>query len=78
MPEYPAVARQNGATGLVRISAVIDEHGIVKDAKVVSGHPMLAEAARRAVLRWKYKPATLDGQPIATNVKIEIRFRNGN
>jgi protein TonB len=78
LPDYPQLAREIRAAGLVRISAVVDEHGNVKDARVVSGHPMLADAARRAVLVWKYKPATLNGQPIQANVSIEIQFGDGN
>jgi protein TonB len=78
MPEYPAMARQRGVVGVVRMEAMIDEHGAVQNVKVVSGDPILAAAAKNAVLKWKYKAATLNGQPIATNVTIQVLFGDRN
>jgi len=78
MPGYPPLARRANAFGPVRLGALIDEHGVVKSVKVLSGHPTLAAAAKNAVLKWKYKAATLNGQPIATNVVIQISFGDGN
>ena len=78
MPDYSAAAREIRAAGVVRIVAQIDEHGEVKNVQVVSGHPMLAASAKAAVLRWKYKPATLNDKPIATTVQIQISFASGN
>jgi TonB family protein len=58
----------------VRLSATIDEHGNIKDVKVLSGDVILAASARNAVLLWKYKPATLNGKPVATTTEIQILF----
>jgi len=74
LPEIPVLARQRAAYGLVKIDAVIDEHGAVKSVKVVAGDPILGGAAKSAVLTWKYKPATLNDQPIASEAKIQINF----
>src|SRR5207237_6902799 len=41
--------------GTVVVDAVIDEHGNVVQARVVSGHPLLMDAALKAVLLWKYE-----------------------
>jgi len=73
-PVYPALAKQHGFLGTVRLEATIDERGAVKNVKVLSGHPILAAAARTAVLMWKYKAATLNDRPIASNTMITIRF----
>jgi TonB family protein len=76
LPEYPDVARQRRIFGTVQIEATIDEKGTVKTAKVLSGDPILSEAARNSVLKWKYKAATLNGQPIATTRTIRVSFAN--
>jgi protein TonB len=78
LPDYPALARLRGTFGVVRMEATIDERGAVKNVKVVSGDVVLAAAAKNAVLKWKYKAATLNGQPIATNVTIQVLFGDRN
>jgi TonB family protein len=62
----------------VRLTAAIDERGEVNNVKVVSGDAVLATAAKNAVLQWKYKPATLNGRPIATTTEIQIVFGDQN
>jgi len=47
----------------------------VRDLKVLSGNPMLAEAARDAVRRWRYQPAKLDGEPIEVRTDIDVDFK---
>jgi protein TonB len=74
MPDYPPMARQRAISGVVRLTATIDEHGNVKNVKVLSGDVILAASARNAVLLWKYKPAILNGQPVPTNTEISITF----
>jgi protein TonB len=78
LPEYPNLARQRGVTGIVRLTAAIDERGEVNNVKVVSGDAVLATAAKNAVLQWKYKPATLNGRPITTTTEIQIVFGEQN
>jgi len=73
-PEYPALARQVHLSGTVVIDAVIDEHGNVAQASVVSGHPLLVSEALKAVLQWKYEPTTLNGQPVSVELKVQVRF----
>lgn len=74
-PHYPAVARAARAEGLVIIDAVIDEQGNVVEAKVVEGPPLLIAAALEAVLKWKYEPTYLNGEPVALNTHIQVNFR---
>ena len=74
MPDYPVLARVRGIAGAVRLEATIDERGTVANVRVLSGDPILAAAAKKAVLRWRYKPATLNGQWIATDATIQVLF----
>jgi protein TonB len=73
-PEYPKVARQMGASGVVEIEATIGTDGRVKNPKAVKGNPMLQKAAIDAVMEWKYKPALLNGKPVESPVQIKLNF----
>ena len=77
-PEYPPLARQAHVRGVVVVSAVIDEHGNVVQARVLSGHPLLVPAALQAVLQWKYEPTTLNGTPVAVELELTVRFNLGS
>ncbi|MFZ3340134.1 MAG: energy transducer TonB [Terriglobales bacterium] len=73
-PEYPADARQARIQGTVILQAVIDKDGNVADLSLVSGHPMLAPAAIRAVKQWKYKPYLLNGVPMPVETQVTVNF----
>jgi protein TonB len=74
-PVYPPLARETHIWGAVVVDAVIDEHGNVVQARVVSGHPFLMEAALKAVLLWKYEPTTLNGQPVSVELQVQVHFK---
>jgi protein TonB len=78
LPVYPDAARKRAVLGEVRLEAQIDDKGNVQNLKVLSGDPVLAAAAKAAVLKWKYQPGTLNGRPIATPVQIQILFGDRN
>ncbi len=73
-PAYPPLAREAHIWGTVVVEAVIDEHGNVVQARVVSGHPLLMDAALKAVLQWKYEPTTLNGQPVSVELQVQVHF----
>jgi protein TonB len=74
LPIYPQNAKQAGVGGDVVIKTTIDQKGSVVDMHVVSGPLMLREAALEALKRWKYEPSKLDGQPIAVQMLVTIKF----
>jgi TonB family protein len=74
-PTYPTAARQSGITGNVVIAAEVDKSGNVGAMKVVSGPATLQAPAMTAMKQWKYQPATLDGEPISTQVTVTIKFQ---
>jgi periplasmic protein TonB len=74
-PEYPALARQTRVQGDVKIDAILDEQGNVIDMKVVSGHPLLYQAAVDALKKWKYEPTYLNDRPIAVELIVTITFQ---
>jgi TonB family protein len=74
-PVYPAIARSQRISGDVRIDALIDVNGRVSEMKVISGPAVLHQAAMDALRRWKYAPATLDGNPVPMHLAVTIQFR---
>jgi protein TonB len=74
-PAYPQIAKSQRLSGDVKIDALIDEHGRVTGMKVVSGPVMLQQAAMDALKQWKYKPATLNGNPVSMHLLVTIQFR---
>jgi TonB family protein len=76
-PKYPAVAEMAHIQGDVFLRIAIDERGRVGEAKGVSGHPMLLEAAVPAVQAWQFDPFTEDGKPVAVHALVKIAFDLG-
>ena len=72
--EYPKIAKQTGAKGTVVLTATIGADGSIKKVKVVSGHPMLTNAAAEAVKQWKYRPTLLNGQPVESETQVMVNF----
>jgi TonB family protein len=56
-PEYPAIAERMKLTGTVQVQVLVKPDGTVKEVKILGGHPLLAAALARAVMKWKYQPA---------------------
>ncbi len=76
MPVYPPVARSAGVAGKVVVEASISPAGAVVATKVLSGPAMLRQAAVDALKRWKYRPATLNGTPVAVDITVTMSFHN--
>ena len=74
-PQYPVLARQIRLEGTVEIRAIISRDGSVRSVEILSGHLLLAQAARDAVLRWRYQPTLLNGQPVEVETLITVHFR---
>jgi len=74
LPVYPSIARSSGIEGSVVVEASIGPAGSVVSTKVISGSPMLRQAALDALRRWKYQPATLNGEPVAVQINVTIQF----
>ena len=71
-PVYPPLARQERIQGTVVLHAIIAKDGIV--ASLVSGHPMLVNAAMDAVKQWHYKPYMVDGAAVEVQTTINVNF----
>jgi TonB family protein len=73
-PVYPSNALQSQVQGEVLVNATIGKDGIPKNLKVIRGDQRLTSAALAAIGQWRYRPATLAGDPIETQIEITIDF----
>lgn len=73
-PTYPAIARIRRLSGSVVIQVTIGKDGKAHNPKFLSGQPVFRDAAFDAVKQWKFKPATLNGEPIDQTTEIKMDF----
>ena len=75
-PEYTEEARQARIQGTVVIDVVVEPDGTVTVLGVVKSlNPGLDQRAIEAVSRWRFRPATRDGQPVKVSADVEVNFR---
>jgi TonB family protein len=73
-PEYPVVARQARISGTVSLQALIGPDGHIQSLTVISGHPLLRQAALDAVKQWVYQPTLLNEKPVSVSTTIDVIF----
>lgn len=72
-PEFPEKARKEHPKEKIVLRLVVGSNGLPRDIRVQRSLSLeLDEAATNAVKKWKFAPATKDGQPVAVKVDIEI------
>ncbi|HWM90342.1 MAG TPA: TonB family protein [Thermoanaerobaculia bacterium] len=75
-PRYTEMARKARVQGMVILDAVIDVNGNVVDLKVRKGQPMgLDQSAMDAVRTWRFRAATLHGQPVKVYFTLTVNFQ---
>ena len=75
LPVYPVEAVEEDISGTVRLEATVTKEGTIRGLKVLEGHPLLVEAAKEAVLQWRYRPTYLNGLPVEVITYIVINFK---
>jgi TonB family protein len=73
-PVYPTLARQMKVQGSVILEAMIGRTGLIEDLHVVTGPPILANAAKEAVRQWQFKPHYNGSEPVETQARITVNF----
>lgn len=68
-PSYPELALKMKIVGTVKVEVVVSPGGVVKEARVLGGHPVLASVALDAARKWRFEAA-----PVETTGVIEFRF----
>ncbi len=73
--EYPAIARENGIEGTVRVSVQVDKDGTPLQVRIMhSTNTIFEENARKAASKLTYTPATQNGHPIQMWLTLTVAF----
>lgn len=73
-PQYPYIAKSSHLQGSVVLDAVIHKDGSIGDLKIVSGPPMLQQAALDAAKTWQYRPYLVNGEAVEVSARFRIVF----
>ena len=73
-PLYPKLASMARVSGTVVLEAVVTVDGAVSEIRVISGHPLLVDAAISCVKQWRYEPTLLNGNPVAVILTARVHF----
>lgn len=76
-PVYPRRAKRRKKEGRVVLSFTITPVGSVSNVRVTEANPpdLFERAARRALLKWKFKPKIVDGEAVSQQHSVAIDFR---
>ncbi|HZS28960.1 MAG TPA: energy transducer TonB [Candidatus Angelobacter sp.] len=75
-PDYTDEARRSKFQGTVVLGLLIDKNGQV--CRITIERPLgkgLDEEAVESVKKWRFKPATRNGEPVAVEMKVEVSFQ---
>jgi len=77
-PVYPPLAREARIEGAVVLEVTVDEYGEVRASRVLSGHPMLTQAAIAAVQQWIFEPTyDANDEPVEVVGTVTVNFKLG-
>jgi len=75
-PLYTVEARKARVEGIVVLQAIIRRDGTVDSIKVLKGLGYgLDESAINSIATWRFKPGTLNGNPVDVITNFEVEFR---
>jgi protein TonB len=76
-PRYPAIALATHTQGTVVVAAVISPDGRIESLRVLSGPPLLIDAAVQEIQRARYRPWQLNGEAVEVETTIHVVFSLG-
>lgn len=74
--QYPQEAIKKHLGGKVVVRLELDRDGVIQEAKVVEGDPILSQALLEAVKQWRFEPTRLDGDPVEVETDVETVFES--
>lgn len=78
-PVYPPEMRRAGVGGEGTILFTVKSDGTVADAMITKAtNIQFGEAALQSILKWRFKPAEVDGQPVNCRLMVPIVFSLNN
>ena len=73
-PKYPEFALRTRTSASVVLELDIDKQGKVVKATPVSGPEMFHKEAINAAMQWRYRPASVGGTNVSSQVKVTFNF----
>jgi len=73
-PNFPSAARGSPIRGTVLVLVSIDKDGSVVSAKAIEGPYVFRRVSEEAARKWKFRPATRNGQPVESEQVVQFRF----
>jgi len=73
-PVWPDEARRASVQGIVIVEFTVGADGIVADARILRGIPLLDKAALDCVRQWRYEPTLLNGRPVPFRMMAAVTF----
>ena len=74
-PVYPEAARVERKEGSVVLDILIDSQGLVRQAQVVEGEQVFRSEALVAIKRFEFRPAKVEGKPVAVRIRYRLNFK---
>ncbi|MBI4712048.1 MAG: energy transducer TonB [Planctomycetes bacterium] len=77
LPYYPSRAIELAQEGVVILLVAVETDGSLSDIRIIqsSGYQLLDDSALATVRKWKFTPATQNGKPVSSQVRVPIRFK---
>lgn len=74
-PTYPAALRREKIQGVANVSFIVKPDGSVTEVTVIDAtHRLFGSAAVEAVKKWRFRPGTVGGQPVACRMVVPVQF----
>lgn len=79
-PVYPMMARQRKLNGYIDFEFTVNVDGRTQNLVITGAEnaDIFAEAARTAVLQWRFAPRIVDGEPTPRRASTRLRFEMNN
>jgi protein TonB len=74
-PSYPKQAKVRKLQGTVVLQAIVNKQGKVDSLQLLSGDPVLAQAAADAIKQWRYKPYSHNGELADFQTRVTVDFK---
>jgi TonB family protein len=73
-PVYPALGKQVRIQGTVKFAILISTEGNIQGVVLMSGHPLLVQAALEAIRQTTFRPMLLNGEPVQVVTTADVNF----
>jgi protein TonB len=74
-PVYPKEARDKEIEGAVVMDVLIDERGVVRQVTVIDGPEIFRLGATQAMKKFTFRPARVEGRPVAVRIRYSLKFQ---